>query len=501
MNAILFGPITRISLSLALLTLSILLTGDLFFGQRGEQDSAKMEARSRISEALAVQFSSLIATNDFSTIELSLDNMVKRDKDILSAALITRDDRIIAASGNHRVYWEEVADDTSSLTQMQVPIFRNAQRWGTVQIRFEELEEKGLFKTIFSPFVLLSIYVFLAGFIGYIIFMRRTLKHLDPGAVIPGRVRAALDVLSEGVVLMDTQQQVILANNAVGEKLGITERELLGKRLSQLGWYVESTGEQAPEGYPWQLAMQDGERREGTRMCLDLGDGPRTYMVNSSPIVGEDGATQGALATFDDVTELEAKNLQLSDLVGQLQSSRDEVAKKNRELKVLAERDPLTNCLNRRAFMERSDSEFNVCFNAGNQISVIMLDIDHFKSINDTYGHGVGDEVIKSVAATLHKNLRDVEPVGRYGGEEFCVLLPNTDIEIATQVAERLRVAVAEGIASSVPEVEKRVTASLGVSSLASGSRNMSDLIEQADQALYASKEYGRNQVTRWDLI
>ncbi len=497
MNSI--TPIMRISLSLALLTLGILLSGDFLFGSRSDADQVKMETRLRICESLAIQFSSLIAVGDMSTIKLSLKNLVVRDDDVVSAALRTTDGKIQAEAGNHNVQWQNIPFDRSTLTHTQVPIFKGSARWGTVEIRFADSEEKSYWQSVFSPFVLLTSYVFIAGFIGYSIFMRRTLKHLDPSAVIPGRVKSALDALTEGVILIDTREQVVLANSAISEKLGVDSTALLGQRLSRLGWSFPGAAGSSPTKYPWLAAMADGESHTGTRLFLNHGGSDRIFMVNSSPILNDNGKAQGALATFNDVTELESKNVQLSELVDELQSSQEEVNRQNSELQVLAERDPLTNCLNRRSFFERAHTAFEASARSGKQVSVIMLDIDHFKQINDDHGHGVGDEVIKCVVRTLEKGLPNGEPVGRYGGEEFCVLLPDTDIALAAMMADRLRKQITKAVADSVSGLTASLTASFGVASIACGGNNADNLIDQADVALYASKETGRNKVTRWD--
>ena len=102
--------------------------------------------------------------------------------------------------------------------------------------------------------------------------MRRTLKHLDPSAVIPDRVKGALDALTEGVILIDTRQQVVLANAAISEKLGVDSTALLGQRLSSLGWSIPGAAGSSPMKYPWLAAMADGENHTGTRMFLNHGD-------------------------------------------------------------------------------------------------------------------------------------------------------------------------------------------------------------------------------------
>lgn len=495
------GPITRISMSLALLTLSILLTGDLFFGARSDTEEIKMEARRRIAESLAIQFSSLVAIDDLSTIRVSLQNLTQRDDDILSAALRTRDGKIRAEAGNHIQNWQDVPFDKSTLTHTQVPIFKNNSRWGTVEIRFSEEQGSSIWADIFSPFVLLASYVFLAGFIAYLFFMRRTLRHLDPSAVIPDRVKTALDALSEGVVLVDDKQQVVLANTAMVKKTGLDDASILGTALSSLPWEFPETDEPSHSKFPWERAIFDSRSYTGTRLHLNIPDDRRTLMVNSSPILDDKGNAQGALATFDDVTDMESKNLQLNDMVQKLKSSGEKIRRQNEQLKVLAEHDPLTGCLNRRAFFERSEEEFKTSSEEATELAVIMLDIDHFKAINDEYGHGVGDEVIKGLVKTLQQSLRGKQLLGRYGGEEFVVLLPGVEIALGYDIADRLRKDIEVNVAKDIPELKALITASFGIASAASRADSLSNLIDQADQALYAAKERGRNRVIRWDLI
>jgi len=122
-----------------------------------------------------------------------------------------------------------------------------------------------------------------------------------------------------------------------------------------------------------------------------------------------------------------------------------------------------------------------------------MTDIDFFKSVNDRYGHATGDQVIKTVADVLKNCSRDTDIVGRYGGEEFCVILPNLDLEKAAQVAERIRNAIEKISCSGV-----KITVSMGVSSLKQSTNKPDELINQADKALYAAKKSGRNRVVTW---
>ncbi|MFT2091101.1 diguanylate cyclase [Paraglaciecola sp. 2405UD69-4] len=166
--------------------------------------------------------------------------------------------------------------------------------------------------------------------------------------------------------------------------------------------------------------------------------------------------------------------------------------KLNRELDYLAARDPLTNCYNRRILFELINRDF-----AGpepmNEYCVVMVDIDHFKKVNDTYGHSTGDVVLRGVANAIQNTVRQNDIVARYGGEEFCVVLPNASQKQAMRIGETIRVNI-----ENTKFEDVKVTSSLGVSSIKFNARSPTELIAQADDALYKSKASGRNQVTLW---
>ncbi|MFH2125766.1 MAG: diguanylate cyclase [Pseudomonadota bacterium] len=176
-------------------------------------------------------------------------------------------------------------------------------------------------------------------------------------------------------------------------------------------------------------------------------------------------------------------------------SVRDITERKQNEeaLKRLANTDGLTGVLNRRRFMELSRQEVARSHRYGGPLSLIMLDVDHFKAVNDSYGHEVGDEVLVSLSQVCRQVLRQVDLFGRVGGEEFMALLPETGLEAAAMVAERLRNALAaQAVSASKPEL--RVTISLGVAQLTPETR-LSDLMRLADDAMYRAKQNGRNRV------
>ncbi len=164
------------------------------------------------------------------------------------------------------------------------------------------------------------------------------------------------------------------------------------------------------------------------------------------------------------------------------------------EVKRLAITDTLTGLYNRRHFMERAQNEFERTRRYHTPLSVIMLDLDHFKSVNDTYGHLLGDAVLQNVGKICKDTLRCVDIIGRYGGEEFMVLLPETPIAKTEITAERLRKNIAELVTPS-DQGDIRVTVSLGLSAMTESIDSLDTLLVQADRALYLAKGSGRNKV------
>ncbi len=159
--------------------------------------------------------------------------------------------------------------------------------------------------------------------------------------------------------------------------------------------------------------------------------------------------------------------------------------------------DPLTGLSNRRKFYENASLEFDKSRRYDRPLSVIMMDIDHFKKVNDSYGHAVGDQVLQGLAQLVKSNLRQVDFLARYGGEEFVIMMPETALEEAMMIAERLRENASE---ATLPTRAGNmvITISLGVVKLEDDCRNLEELLDRSDQAMYVSKRTGRNKVTSW---
>ncbi|MBN1114366.1 MAG: diguanylate cyclase [Oligoflexia bacterium] len=215
------------------------------------------------------------------------------------------------------------------------------------------------------------------------------------------------------------------------------------------------------------------------------------YILKPWNIVDLQQAMQQAVAYYD----LAAENKRL---LSRLRSANDELENKvrertrelenaNRLLEELALTDPLTGIGNHRYFKQRIRDEISRVQRNNKSLSVIMADIDHFKSFNDNHGHAYGDEVLQKIASILHAGLRGGDLVARYGGEEFIIILPETPKVRAVQISERLRKKIYR---------ETGITISMGVASYPTDSIEDGELVQMADAALYRAKSAGRNQVS-----
>ena len=486
------SPIVRISLTLVMLTTTLLMGADML-GLFPDPLKAVLDARKKVCESLAIYGSLAAQRDDIDSLQSAMQVFVHRNQDVLSAALLKADGTTIAAAGVHTRQQDESGIKPADFTLISVPILNESVRWGTMEVRFPPLYPKGIMGIWAKPMVKFMTFIIPLSFVMYLFFMRKVLQRLDPSSAIPGRVKSALDTMSEGVVVLDNQERIVMANAAFAEKLDQSPKSLMGRKASELNWTLPNSN--APvEDYPWLTAMRKGEPSIGVSLALQTGEKTsRIFMVNGAPIIDGSGKKQGALATFDDVTKLETQNDQLQKTLKMLKKSSSKVRSQNLKLQILAKHDPLTHCLNRRSFFKALKAQFIAAKIHGSNLSCVMVDIDHFKSVNDNYGHITGDKVLREVAQTLQTALRKEDVLCRYGGEEFCLVLPNVNAEDAFKASNRFRVAITSKRYAGID-----ITASFGVSGLDFEPNSPQELVNQADKALYAAKNSGRNRVVHW---
>ncbi|WP_172200865.1 sensor domain-containing diguanylate cyclase [Saccharibacillus qingshengii] len=232
--------------------------------------------------------------------------------------------------------------------------------------------------------------------------------------------------------------------------------------------------------------LLNGMRREqGGEIVIDC-----VALLMRKRLEYEKDTLRSKLALEELYKETQELNGRLELLHVEYEQKQQELMEMNRQLETLASTDPLTGLYNRRFFQERLRKELISCSDNGSPLSLLILDIDHFKKINDTYGHPIGDFVLTDLARLLREETGIPGICARFGGEEFVVLLPGLDRSAAAAAAERIRGAIEASTLGS-----QRVTVSIGVETSADDSTEES-LLHRADLALYASKTGGRNRVT-----
>jgi len=262
---------------------------------------------------------------------------------------------------------------------------------------------------------------------------------------------------------------IVYVNPAFERLMGYTAEEVIGQNPKIL----QGPDTDDETRFKLREAMRASKAIRIQILNYDKFGTPLWLDINMVPLFDEDGELAYYAAIERDLTEYK-----------RLQS----------HLENMANTDSLTGLSNRQSFMHRAEKEFVRARRYARPLSAVMIDVDHFKNINDRYGHAVGDIVLRQVGAICQNGLRGSDLLGRIGGEEFVALLPDTPLENAIYVAERMR----EYLEKTPVDAEKlaiSITASFGVASLVDADHNFNSILERADVAMYHAKHDGRNKV------
>jgi diguanylate cyclase (GGDEF)-like protein len=289
------------------------------------------------------------------------------------------------------------------------------------------------------------------------------------------RLRYALDNVSEGVVLLDADLNAQFMNKKMRTFWGVTDEQAASH--PPYAWLIANGPSARDRGMTQDeleafLAGRVAAVRAGNERVRDLRTTDGRHIRAHCDITQNDGR----MLTYCDVTDL-VRNAE--------------------QLERHATTDSMTGLFNRRHFLDQADAEWSRFQRYQRPLSMLMVDIDHFKQVNDRYGHAVGDETIVAVAGACAKGKRQSDIVGRLGGEEFAILLPETELAQATIVADRLCKAIA-GHVMMAHKVQFKVTASIGIAAASVSMSGLDVLMRAADQALYQAKTQGRNCVVQW---
>jgi signal transduction histidine kinase/DNA-binding NarL/FixJ family response regulator len=304
---------TRFYLSLGLVSLvfSLMLLA-FFFNLVPDRLTTAREGRAALAESIAVYSTALISRNDVDQLQSSLNFVVERNPDLLSAAIRTQDGRILAAFGDHAKHWTDLSVSHSTDTQVRVPIWASNQPWGQVELAFAPLQGSGLMGYLTDQRVQLMLFLAIGGFIVFYFYLGRMLRHLDPSRAVPERVRSALNTLAEGLLIMDTEGHVVLANQAFADLLSQDQDALTGQMAHSLPWQDAGGNKITVGDFPWEIALRQGTPLRNSMVWLiDGQDKRRSFLANCSPILTGAGEYGGVMVSLDDVTQLEEQEIEL----------------------------------------------------------------------------------------------------------------------------------------------------------------------------------------------
>ncbi|MCP4040840.1 MAG: diguanylate cyclase [Gammaproteobacteria bacterium] len=289
--------------------------------------------------------------------------------------------------------------------------------------------------------------------------------------------RAIIETSKDWIWATNLDGILTYSNPAIQSILGYTEDEIIGKPYLDFV-HTDDKG-MMEQRFREPQKLQHGWSNFVIRR-LHKNDDYRFLESNAVPILNNAKEFAGFRGVDRDITE------------------RKQMEK---ELKHLASHDPLTGLYNRGELKLRLHDEIQRASRYSNPLSAFLVDADHFKLINDTYGHRTGDSVLKNFAKILELAIRNTDYVARYGGEEFVVILPETPLPKAAELAERLRAQIEESLFLTEEGKELKLTASIGVAAFSEHIQNGQDLLNAADTAMYAAKKAGRNLVKTTDYL
>ena len=289
--------------------------------------------------------------------------------------------------------------------------------------------------------------------------------------------------------------KIINVSPSVENILGYTPEEVIGKTFPELNIL---SPEYLDVGLSDTLKVFSGETIRSAYEFVAK-DGTRIYgEIFGSPLRSKDGEVIGVVSIARDITERKRAEEELKRAHEELQAHVTKIEKLQAELREQALRDPLTGLYNRRYLAEMLENELARVKREKKSMSVIVTDIDHFKNINDNYGHQIGDEFLRKIASLINNHTRKTDIACRYGGEEFLLVMPGTSVKSAAKRAEGLRLECTQ-IQVPYENKELSVTLSFGVASYPAHGQGAEEIVIKADKALYKSKRSGRNRVTVWN--
>ncbi len=318
-----FNTRTYIALGLASIVSTALLAASLL-GLVPDRDGAVRAGRLALAESVAASSAAFLSSSDPTRLEEVLRFIQKRNPDLRSIGLRTREGRLVMALGEHARNWLPMESAGAGDGQLQVMLFAGDQAWGQLEMRFDPVVPHGLAGIAHTPLLLLLAFCGTVCLFSFHAYLHRVLRHLDPSQAIPSRVRSALDSLTEGLLVVDRKQEIVLANEALTRLLARSNEQMMGTPVGSIGWLDEQGALLPAASFPWSTALATGSVQRNLHLKLRYAEGQlRSFVVNCSPVLSGGGRANGVLISLEDITLLERSRVEL-------RSARDEAEAANR---------------------------------------------------------------------------------------------------------------------------------------------------------------------------
>ena len=264
-----------------------------------DREHRDISHRADLSEAVAFTAKTMLLREDLQGLSAVLNGLVGRREDLLSVGVVTAAGRVLIDTGGHEQAWPNNLTSGSNDRCIEVPLARPENPdWGHIELRFTPVMASGAFSGIRTRFYAFLLFASTTAFFAFRTFLRYAMKHLDPSRAVPQRVREALDILTEGLMIVGVNGRILLANNALADMTGRAPEEMMGMGADDLGFRQDNSSADAP----WHHAIRTGRPQSNISMQLADDTGVQILKVNCSPLRGNEGQYRSVMVTFDDVT-------------------------------------------------------------------------------------------------------------------------------------------------------------------------------------------------------
>lgn len=490
-------PTLWLSFGLTAFTLSVTLLA-YTVGLIPDGHKLALDSRAKVAESLAIQLVSAVNRNDAEGLEEVLSSVVSRNDDVLSGAVRQIDGTIVFEAGTHSENWVAPPDGKSTATHVAVPLIGANGQQGSIELAFSEPEAAKKVLGMPSSMLVFLAFLMCLGFVGYFILLRRTLRQLDPGRVIPERVQKAFDTLGEGVIIVDEKQRMLLINKSFMRTCGDRQKLEIGAKINSLSWRMVD-GSAKAGGFPWYSAIKLGQEVNRDLLSLRTADGQIVnFNVSATVIANEKGRTIGAIITLSDLTQSKRIEDEYNSAIDKLERAEEEAQHYRQELEYAKSHDALTGCLNRQSFLIELEKRMSTTANPDRLVSTICFKIDQLGQINHTHGVALADKLMVGLTSTLDSVLTTNEFVGRLNAGTFCIALPGKYAKDAREMAQTVRLIFDHEKAKYLPSSQE-TTLSFGLSKSDKLNASAHGLMNRSLFALQTAKRKGGDKTIEWD--